>query len=312
MAKKRSISKVNKKSYNHSTFWESWEVIKNNKVLFLPNFITLLINLILFYGVLYFSGLQAVIINNDFLNFEEVLLSSKALILFLIYVLLSLLIDNFFLTVKYGLIKDVLLKKKASFREGLSFGYKHYWTTLGIHILSYLIIIIPLLLMGIIFFLILPLQTLLAVTLFFPILIIYLVYITIRLLFVFPVMAFEKEGAYKSLQDDFHYVKTHLHHTFMTWLLVIIVFIIFSIIKENLGYVNEFFYNQLFVLGLLIAGILILLEMAVSVWEHVFIFKSYLSGKAERKEEQKKKGIIKEKVQKKGTKKQKTFKRPLP
>jgi len=92
-------------------------------------------------------------------------------------------------------------------------------------------------------------------------------------------MTFEKKGAYNSLVEDFHFVKTHFSHTFVSWLVVVGISILVSIINKNIGYVSEILYGQLFILGLIGFSLIIVIEFIVSVWEHVYIFKSYLTAK---------------------------------
>ena len=100
-------------------------------------------------------------------------------------------------------------------------------------------------------------------------------------------MTFEKKGAYNSLSEDFHFVKTHLHHTFITWLIVFGLAILVAIVRANLESVNDVFYGQLFLIGLIGSIIILGIEITVSVWEHVYIFKSYLAGKKIKKKNKK-------------------------
>ena len=273
---------MRKKNNELSVFSQSWKILRNNKILILPSLIILLINLVLFTLVIGFSGLGKVLIENRYLEISSILTSGLFIVLFLLYLVLSLLIDNYFLTLKYGLIKEVLLKRKASWKFGLEFAKKHYFSTLGIHVLSFLLVFVPLGLLAFLLFFLLPLTSLLALSIFIPLALVYIVYLSVRLIFVYPVMVFEKEGAYKSLRDDFHFVKTHLHHTILTWLIVIGVTIFLAILRQNSNYVNQFFYNQILFLGILGTAIVLAIEVAVSAWEHIFIFKSYLLEKREK------------------------------
>lgn len=270
MAKKKEVK---------SLFELSWSIVKNNKILFYPNLAALAINIILFITFIYLSGLSKMFLNNDFDIFSTTLFSWKTSLYFFAYILITILIDNFFLTMKYGLIKNIVLKGKTSIKQGYKFAKKYYFTTLKIHVLSYLITLVPLILLAILLLILLPNSVLIAITIFVPLMLAYFVYIGIRLLFVYPVMTFEKKGAYNSLKEDFHFVKTHLNHTFITWLVIIGITILMAIVRANLEYVTDVLYGQLFLLGLIGAVIIIGLEIIVSVWEHVYIFKSYLVGK---------------------------------
>ena len=268
-------------------FKDSWEIVKKNKILFFPNIIILSINVLLVLILFFITGLFKILIENDPSNIAKVFLSGEFIFFVFLYLIISTLMDNFFLTMKYGLIKDVLLKKKTNFSNGVKFAKEHYWTTLGIHILSFLIIYVPLILLGIVLFTFLPQNGLIAAAIFIPLMIVYLIFIAIRLLFVYPTMTFEKKGAYNSLKDDFHFVKTHLHHTMVTWLVILLIGIVTAMIKRGIEPLQGILFQQVVFLGLLLGIAIIALEMAVSVWEHVYIFKSYLVGKKIKKRKKK-------------------------
>ena len=260
-------------------FKQSWSIVKNNKVLFAPNIITLIINVFILMVIFFLSGFFSILINNSYTDLTEILISPQFILFVILYVVASIFIDNFFLTTKYGLIQNVLLKGKTNLSEGFKFAKKYYWTTLGIHALSFLIIYIPMILLAIILFILMPLNPIIAMALFIPSFIAYIIYISIRLLFIFPVMTFEKKGAYNSLKEDFHFVKSHLHHTFMTWLVVLVVAIVASILRANVEFLQGVLQQQVIFLGVILGIAVIAIEVLVSVWEHVYIFKSYLVGK---------------------------------
>ena len=166
---------MRKKNNELSVFSQSWKILRNNKILILPSLIILLINLVLFTLVIGFSGLGKVLIENRYLEISSILTSGLFIVLFLLYLVLSLLIDNYFLTLKYGLIKEVLLKRKASWKFGLEFAKKHYFSTLGIHVLSFLLVFVPLGLLAFLLFFLLPLTSLLALSIFIPLALVYIV-----------------------------------------------------------------------------------------------------------------------------------------
>ena len=268
-------------------FKASWAIVKKNKILFAPNLIILSINVLLVIALFFLTGLFRLLIENDPNNIKAIFLSGEFIFFLFLYLVLSTLIDNFFLTMKYGLIKNVLLKKKTNFSNGIKFAKEHYWTTLGIHILSFLIIYVPLILLGIVLFTVLPASGLIAAAIFIPLMIVYLIFIAIRLLFVYPTMTFEKKGAYNSLKEDFHFVKTHLHHTMVTWLVILLIGIVTAMIKRGIEPLQGILFQQVVFLGFLLAIAIIALEMTVSVWEHVYIFKSYLVGKKRKRKNKK-------------------------
>jgi len=260
-------------------FIESLEVVKEHKILFVPNMLIFLTNLISLTLFLYVSKIGTALLNNQHIILKDSLVSSKFILLFIIYMVVNALIDNFFFTAKYGMIKEVLLKKKTNLNDGWSFAKKHYWTTLWIHMLSIMIIVIPMIILVVLLLSLFPVSVLASVTIFIPLLVSYMIYITMRLLFVYPVMTFEEKGAYKSLENNFHFVKNHFSHTFATWLVVLVVSILTSIFRANASSLSSLLSGQLFFMGLLAVILIVVVELVVSVWEQVYIFDSYLSAK---------------------------------
>ena len=279
MAKKSIIKKTSLKKPKMNLFQLSWFILKENPVLFLPNILLLVSNLILFLCLIKITGISSAVLNNNYGALKESIFSSWFIIVVIGYFVLTLLVDNYFITAKYGLIKQVLLKGHAKLSDGLKFAKKYYLTTITIHILSFLIVFIPLLILAVLLFLLLPFSKLVAISIFIPLAVIYFLYISIRLIFVYPIMTFESDGEYTSLKEDFHFVKTHLHHTLLTWLIVMGVSIFISIFRENLIDVKSMLHQQLALIGFLLIAIIMVVEIAVSVWEHVFIFKSYLAAR---------------------------------
>jgi hypothetical protein len=289
MAKKIAKRKTSLKKPKMNLFQLSWFILKENPVLFLPNILLLISNLILFLCLIKITGISSAVLNNNYGVLKESIFSSWFIITVIGYFIVTLLIDNYFITAKYGLIKQVLLKGHAKFSDGLKFAKKYYLTTIGIHVISFLIVFVPLLILAALLFLLLPFSKLVAISIFIPLAVIYFLYISIRLIFVYPVMTFESDGAYTSLKENFHFVKTHLHHTLLTWLIVMGVSIFISIFRENLIEVQSMLHQQLVLIGFLLIAIIIVVEIAVSVWEQIFIFKSYLAARKPSKSKTKKK-----------------------
>jgi hypothetical protein len=257
-------------------------LVEKNLVLFVPNLLMLVSNFFLLILFFHFTGFSEYLMGlRDPYN-VKFLFNLKNGFLFITYILLVILTDNFFSCSKYGMIKDVILKGKANLEKGFKFGKKHYFTTLKIHLTIFSLMILPVLLF-ILFFapalMVYPIFTIPSIALFICLLIAYLIYLSIRLLFVYPVMAFEDKGPGDSFTGDFHYVKAHLQHTIMTWVIIVGVAVVASMIRSGLENYSSFFPIKLFPLVLLFSIFLILLEMFVSMWEHVFIFESYIDGK---------------------------------
>lgn len=289
---------MKKSKYPH-LFRDSWNLLVKNLILFVPNIIMLLISFLLFIGFLGISGLLDLLIKNPAMIYNHVVLNeqikyligtytARSISCLIVYVLSVVLIDLFFITMKYGMIKDIILKGKTSLYSGYKFAKKYYSTSLLIHVLSFFLIYSPLVIIAIIaynvasktdsFILMTPP---IIVAIFFLLVFIYVAYMLIRLLFIYPVMAFEEAGALKTIKKDFHYVKTHVGHTIITWLLFVVVWFVFVVVRTPLGDIGNKAQNLFIIISVTI--LVIFFEGIVSVWEHLFIFKSYVHGKSPEK-----------------------------
>ncbi|MBT3298537.1 hypothetical protein HN385_06430 [archaeon] len=255
-----------------SNLQKSFELVKKHKIIFIPNLLIMISNsilVLLLYLILYLSGIN---IYNETQEISIILILS----LFTILILMAL-IDNFFTCSKYGMIKDIVKKNKTSLISGFKFGKKFYFTSLKIHLIVYTLLLLPL-------FIIALLITELSYgwllkIIFLTLLTFYLIYVSLRLLFIFPIMAFEEKGAYYSFREGFHYIKLHLQHNIMTWIFAIGIALSFSLVKQMIKEELLSFAGIYIVLSLLGLTILALIEIGVSLWEHMFIFQAYLTGK---------------------------------
>ena len=91
-------------------FQLSWFILKQNPLLFLPNVLMLISNLILFICLIKVTGVSSAVLNNNYGVLKESLFSGYSITAIVIYFILTLLIDNYFVTAKYGLIKQVRIK----------------------------------------------------------------------------------------------------------------------------------------------------------------------------------------------------------
>src|SRR3989344_5469068 len=154
----------------------SFKKLEDNPLLFAPNGLMLLFSLLFALGLLYTTGILHLIFTIPVILTKPMYLSTAIHALMaanpfkfwgsiVLYLALEFFMTLFFITAKYGMIKDVLLVGKTSLRPG---------------------------------------------------------------------MAFEREGPMKSIRDDFHYVKTHISHTFITWLVLIGMATVYGIMKSPL------------------------------------------------------------------------------
>jgi len=269
----------------------SFRKLEDNPVLFVPNGLAFIISLLLAVGLLYMTGILRIIIqvpvtltNGTYLATAIYSLMAADPFRFwgivVIYLLGEFFVSLFFVTAKYGMIKDVILEGKASLTRGFAFGKKHLMDVIGIYFVSLMMIAVPISILLLLGLMVLPFSIIggmLVLGLFIMLGLLYAAFVIYRLVFVYPVMTFEKEGPMKSIKDDFHYVKTHVGHTFITWLVLFGIGVVYVIIKSPIDVLRTLATNGYVVI--ILTGVVLVLEVLVSTWEHVFVFKAYLSGK---------------------------------
>lgn len=269
----------------------SFRKFEENPVLLVPNALALLASLLLAFSLVYTLGIVRIIVAVPITLTNGVYLTSAiyALMaadpirfwgLIVLYLAAEFFMSLFFVTAKYGMIKAVILEQKTSLQQGFAFGKKHLLDVIGIYFGSLLMITVPILVLLAIGLAVLPysiMAGMIVLGLFILLGILYACFVVYRLIFVYPVMAFEREGPMKSIKDDFHYVKTHMGHTFITWLVLLCAGVVYVILKSPLDVLRGFATSGYVVIAL--TGIILILEVLVSTWEHIFVFKAYVSGK---------------------------------
>ncbi|MBI4149949.1 hypothetical protein HY488_00940 [Candidatus Woesearchaeota archaeon] len=273
----------------------SFRKLEDNPVLFVPNGLALLTSFVLAFGLLYMTGILRVIIAVPVTLTKGVYLATAIYALMaanpirfwgivVLYLLAEFFVSLFFVTTKYGMIKEVILTGKTTIARGFAFGKKHLLNVVGIYFASLLMIMVPIVIFLLLGLLLLPyslLAGMLVLGLFILLGLLYACFIIYRLVFVYPVMAFEREGAMKSIKDDFHYVKTHVGHTFITWIVLMCFGVVYVILRSPIDVLRSFATSGYVIIAL--TGVIMVLEVLVTTWEHIFVFKSYLAGKGQRK-----------------------------
>jgi hypothetical protein len=270
----------------------SLNLLKKNIILFLPNLIMLFISFLLIMTFFFGSGLSETLLTKPYLledkaammaEFNQLSVRGPFIITLVLWLAGELLLGAFFAVMKFGMIRDVIKTGKTSLRSGAAFAEKNYLNYWFVHLFSMFIIFGPLLILLFIYFLFIKNATTVfsagsfIMGLFAIVWLIYAALMAVRLFFVFPVMTFEREKYFKSVKHEFHYVKTHLGHTFVSFLIALGFIIGYNVVEETVNFFGRTMHGKTVLL--IIAVIMFLFEIFVSTWEHIFIFKSYLAGK---------------------------------
>ena len=280
------------KKINYGEVLESsFVLLKKNIILFLPNLLMVLLSFLLISVFFYGSGISNLLFTKPYIledtaalinAFDKLSRTAPFIITLFIWIAGELIFGAFFAVMKFGMIRDVVNNKKTSLKSGLKFAEKNYFNYWIIHLASFFLIFLPLFILLFVYLLFVGsveniILSSFILGIFAIVWLCYAVLMAIRLFFVFPVMTFEKERYFQSIKHEFHYVKTHMGHTFISFMIVLAFLVGYHIIKESIEFFGIRFYGAYLII--VIAILMALFEVFVSTWEHVFIFKSYLVGK---------------------------------
>lgn len=286
LKKKAKKSKLQKEwSREEKLLEESFVIMEKNKILFAPLFIGYVFTFMLILAYFMATGFldrllasSSVLFDIESLFFAFVGDSPlNFIILTIIYFSLELCLAAYFMTMDYGMIKDILRKGKTSFESGTKFAKKHFKDVIGIFLISAAIILVPLGILGVIlfyFFTVLSVPGNIILPIFFTLAFLILIYISLRLLFVIPTMSLKDRGALSSVRDDFHYVKTHCSRVFVSWFFVLTVLLVYGLVRVPISILHPLTENVHLFIAILV--FIVLLDTVVWVWEHILIFKVYM------------------------------------
>jgi len=225
----------------------SFREMFKHPIVFIPNLCLLFWNVmaILFYGAV-----------TDW-NFSGVSWWQTGL-----YLTVVLLVDNYIVAAKYGVLKKLVQRKKVTFKNIILFADKYYLDVLKVHALTFAIITLP-------FILLIKLSSLSSTPAFMlsVAILAYLVLMSIRLLFIYPNLVFHKKGVMQSITDEMHFTKTHTFHTHIVWIITLSILFLVDVVQSVLSQLG---------LLVIVGGFMIIgLELFASVWEHMYIFAAY-------------------------------------
>ena len=265
-------------------FIKSWKDLKNNPILFIPDIIIFLMNVILGFLFLKYSGLFKILTDPNTLVegletavpllkmfFQENMIRVIANLIF--FALTSFIIGSSLTAMKFGMIKDMIKKRKLTLKKMIHNG-KYVWQIISMKIIMFIIGVITFLFIlgsGIILYTFLNKSVaLIILAVSFPIIILIL---QVLLFFRYPVMFLENKNPIKSVKGSFDYFLNNKKHVLIIWLIIIAVSLIISLISPYLGFAEQKIALSLtMVLGYFISRII---KIAVNLWSETFKFRSY-------------------------------------
>ncbi len=265
-----------------------WNSIKNLKFsLFLPDTYFLFIELVLGFLLFKYTGIMTLLTNPEFIaaSIEQkipilrLFISENilALLLYLsLFALTSFILGSSLNSMRFGMIRDVVLGNKYSFRQVLDYGVR-FWPIVAVRLVIFLL--------GIITFLfifgcysILSYYYPTTVTLFIVTILVLASVFLLKLLFLFTyaIMFFNQNGALASVKNSFVYFFRNKWHV----LKVFLVIIIFSFVLLPFEIMFNYYQGAFGLLSFYTILFFVVRSLAATfytVWSEVLIFYSYAS-----------------------------------
>jgi len=278
------------------SFETSFKELGKHKVIVFPVLLSIFIPIILTLIYVDISGLREVMqtsfeksdVNNVNDNSQSDklynLITVENIILLIIFVFIGIISLIYLTCATFSLITLNICKKDLNFYDMIKLTNKYLFRYISLNILYALIIIIPTLLVFLVAFLIFSTQKVLGIfsaVIAVILLLVYMIYIGLRLFFSTPILFIEKKSASQSLLYSFHITKGHLKQVFIIYTIILGISLLSGQISGNpiQSSIIEYFksenvFKSIFMIFLI--AIFVLIEAIVVALEQLFFFYSYV------------------------------------
>jgi len=220
----------------------SWKGFRENLVLFLPYLIGICFGIVMIallaaeiFIMLYYTDTTI----NDWLSmhFFDLIQTTE----FLIVAIISLIIDAiaiiiiraYLSSIYIGMMKDIAEKGKTEARNIFAYGRKYFLTVINIILYKLLLYLLPLAVLVLLTIFLYAASKPAGVVfgiLAFLAYVAYAVVITAGLFFIYPVVAWQKGGAWALIRESFKATKENLGHALLTIIISIAITLIYTVI----------------------------------------------------------------------------------
>ncbi len=223
-------------------------------------------------------------------NYKQ-LLNSRNIILLIIFITISIIGSFYFSCVAYTIIALAIHKKDIGFQNVIKVANRFLFQFLWLEILSAFIVIVPIAILVGITVSLYSLSKILSVLsglIFFILIIVYIIFIGLKLLFATPAMYIDQKNAIDSIKHSFQITKGRIGQVIII-LLIITGITIFSNTFINQpfssAYSNVMFGSNWIKISISFIFVLffIILKSFASTFEHTFLFYAYIDFKGIRK-----------------------------
>lgn len=259
-------------------FKKSWSELGNNIILFLPDLINMLFLFSFGYIILNITGLYdffkdiPLIMGSEEINDTLFFLQSNlstVIISVAVFVLGAFFFNALVVATKFGMIRDVINKKRASFLVGLSYINKYYWKIFEVKLRVFLMYV-GALAVAILLNLILRAFSLDTAALVFSALlfVVLIVFIFLGLFFKYPILFTRNIEPKRVLGLSFKFFRENKIYTLAILGIIFLVAMVISIFFDILSIIPG--------IKVITQSLDQLATIIIGVWASVFTFNSYL------------------------------------
>ncbi len=283
---------------------KSFNYLRNNLVLFIPDIVVLITMYLLLYVIYLYTGvadLMTLLSSAEESAVTDILktyLSENLVDLIIsaaVYIFVTFMIGVTMAVLKYSMVRQVLSAKKVSLITAWKEKSHYFWFVVFLRILIFAIgllaLIIVALISGLIYLILNPLTTQsvalsLAGGLAVPLTVLALLFVKLALFFRYPIMFLDAvRNPFSIIKRAYRFSKNNKFYVLVTWLVIFALGIISSIV---LWFANILFNSGLSLISIatitIIAALLIsvanmLIKLAIELWGTIFMFIRYKQKK---------------------------------
>lgn len=277
---------------------KSLHLLRKNPVLYIPDLVMMIITAVLVLTLIKFIGAAAILnaLQNpqtftvDLLKTYVTNNLAQIIIGGIILFIISFILGVSMTLLKYSMIKEIISGKKASLRNAWREENKLFWSVVLLRIIVWIAVIIGLLaivLLLVAIYLILNafnhnIAVLLTTIGGIAILVLYLIFISLCLLFRYPYMFTKSDrNAFRVLKESIYFFKRHKIFTLVTWLIIVVISIIVGI---GIIIINSILNTALTLISIALLTTVLsivwyilssLIRLSIDLWMYMYVFLKY-------------------------------------
>ncbi|MDP3918881.1 MAG: hypothetical protein Q8Q35_03215 [Nanoarchaeota archaeon] len=285
---------------NSDALTRSFKHLIANPKLFIPDLVLIAVSYLMLYLIYLYTGVGDILTllqNASDIPILEVLKNyiiqnlPEVIISFVIFVIVTFFLGVGVIVMRFEMIKDILKTGNSSLRKAWKAHRSYFWSVVFLRLLIFLISIIALgvvfLGSGLFYLILNPFSTNLALSISAVIAIlltmVLVLLIKFAIMFRYPIMFLKgKKNSWKILKDAITFFKKDPLFVIITWAIIFLVGLAFSILGSGLGLLSSAFSSFItvsIILTVLVSIINILIDLSAELWGAIYLFDKFNSKK---------------------------------